>query len=294
MTRCFCRSRYVCLGMVTVLLLVSAVAATPPAPTLDLTRYSGVARASRDLIVTAPTDALLGSLPVEEGDAIATGREVAAMDDRVQQAVVEVTRLQSLNEAPLISAKATVAFYELELERAQDMFARNAANEREVRIAEVQLARAKAEVMNAESQLKQAGAALALEQERLDLLHLTAPFDGVVMEVVAEPGAALRVADPILRIAQLDPLEAELPLPAELYGELEIGRRYRLDAAVPVSRQLEARLTRRASEIDPASDTFLAVFEIQNPGQAIPAGVRVSLANLEPIAEATDATTSAR
>jgi len=74
-----------------------------------------------------------------------------------------------------------------------------------------------------------------LEQKRLETLHLTAPFDAVVMEVIAEPGAAVRVGDPLLRIAQLDPLEVELPLPATLYNRIQTGERYALEASVPVS-----------------------------------------------------------
>jgi RND family efflux transporter MFP subunit len=249
---------------------------------LDLSRYSGVARASRELVVTAPVDGLLGRLPHEAGAAVRAGDEIAAMDDRVQTAVVEVARLRSKNEAALIAARESVAYHKLEVDRVRELVKQQAANTRELRTAEVQLAQAEAEVMNAEAQLEQAAANLALEQRRLELLHLRAPFDAAVMEVIAETGAALRVGDPILRIAQLDPLEVELPLPASLYNRLRVDERYTLEASIPVGTTLEATLTRRADEIDPASDTFIAVFEIPNPDTALPAGFRVHLANLTP------------
>jgi len=162
---------------------------------------------------------------------------------------------------------------------------RGAANPREARLAEVQLAQAEAEVMNAEARLKEAAATLKLESERLAQLQIIAPFSGKVMEAIAEPGASVRVADPVLRIARLDPLEVKLPLPAELYARLAIGRSYRLDAGVPVNRLLRATLVRRADEIDPASDTFIAVFQIPNPRGELPAGVRVHLADIRPVAE---------
>jgi len=253
-----------------------------PVP-LDLSRYSGVAKASRELIVTAPVDGLLGQLPYEAGEAVAADDEIATMDDRVQRAVVEVARLRSQNEAALNSARESVAYYKLEVDRVSELVKQEAANTRELRTAEVQLAQAEAEVMNAQAQLEEAAANLALEQKRLELLHLRTPFDAAVMEVIAETGAAVRVGDPILRLAQLDPLEVELPLPATLYNRIRVGDRYALKASVPVENTLEATLTRRAAEIDPASDTFIVVFEIANPDASLPAGFRVHLKTHRPL-----------
>jgi len=50
-----------------------------------------------------------------------------------------------------------------------------------------------------------------------------------------------------------------------------------------VNREIHARLIRRAQEIDPASDTFIAVFEIDNQDHALPAGFRVHLISDQPL-----------
>ena len=93
-----------------------------------------------------------------------------------------------------------------------------------------------------------------------------------------ESGALLTSQDPILVLVDHDTLEARVDLPAELYGELELGRTYTLIAEAPVNTELPGTLLGIEPVIDTASRTFRCVFEISNPEAKLPAGFTVFLA----------------
>lgn len=251
----------------------------------DLSRYRGVARASQDVTLAAPSDGVLMQIRVDEGERVNRGAVIAALDDRVQRAVVEAALLTAQNDAPVQRAKASVRFAELELQRVTEMVANGGANPREAEIAEVQLHQALADQLNAENQLRLQEAQLKLERQRLDELQITAPFDGLVLRRLAEPGAALRVADPVVRVIALEPLEARLPLPSDFAFTMAPGEAFALQAGAPVNRPVAARLLRIQQEVDPASGTAVAVFEIPNPfDPPLPAGLTVHLLRTKPIA----------
>ena len=116
-----------------------------------------------------------------------------------------------------------------------------------------------------------------LEEQRRARYDIRAPFDGTVISILSEAGAMLSETDRILGLAQLDPLEARLNLPVELFGQLTIGQRYTLLADEPINGELVGTLKTVSPIIDTASQTFLCVFTIENPEGRLPAGFTVYL-----------------
>jgi len=125
---------------------------------------------------------------------------------------------------------------------------------------------------------KLAGVNLRLEQRRLGRYQIRAPFDGTIIEIMTEAGAMLTDEDDILRLANLDTLEAQVNLPIELYGQLEVGATYTMHAEHPVNGDVHGRLEYVNPIIDTASRTFLCVFAIENEKGRLPAGFTVYLA----------------
>jgi cobalt-zinc-cadmium efflux system membrane fusion protein len=69
--------------------------------------------------------------------------------------------------------------------------------------------------------------ALATLETSRDLnstLVILAPFDGVILEQLVEAGSRVEAADPIYRIASLDPLWMEVHVPLEQLGDTHIGQ----------------------------------------------------------------------
>lgn len=67
-------------------------------------------------------------------------------------------------------------------------------------------------------------AALAAKRELDSTLLVRAPFDGVILEQLVEAGARVEAADPLYRVAQLDPLWLEIHVPLDRLGESRTGQ----------------------------------------------------------------------
>ena len=244
---------------------------------LQLSRYTGVAQPSQEVVLALPEDGTIIDIAVEEGDVFEAGQILAVLDDRIQRQVVRLAELRAADTSGLERARADLSLAELELETVRELDHAGATTPQEVRVAEVRVQQALADERAAVAAGEQAQASLAAEQARLDRLHVVAPFSGRVIQRVAQRSATHRIGDPLLRIADLETLHVELPLPAELYYQLQPGARYLMHAEVPASRQLEATLLRVRCDIDAASETFIATFEIQNNDHALPPGFRLYL-----------------
>jgi multidrug efflux pump subunit AcrA (membrane-fusion protein) len=108
-------------------------------------------------------------------------------------------------------------------------------------------------------------------EDALAATVLTAPFDGVVLEVFANPGEALAAGQPLLLLADLEAVEVQtrvieedLPLvavgqPAELYfdAQPDVAARGRVDRVVP---------RRIAGEDRPLYTVFLTLLDAPPPG----------------------------
>ena len=238
---------------------------------------SGIVEPSRQVQLNAPINGVLAEVIPEEGEDVSERDALARMDDAVQRAAVTAARLRAEQTAELRRAKLAVEESEIQLERFEEAYEKDAASDWEVRRSRLQLRQAQAQLEALGEQRALAEANLALEWARLDRLTLTAPFDGRVVRRPAEPGATLSQSDPVIVLVDLDPLEAKLFLPATMYGELEVGQRVALRGGTPIDRRLSGRVKTIDPIIDPASGTFRCVLVIDNADAAMPAGFTVTL-----------------
>ncbi|MHC4109098.1 MAG: efflux RND transporter periplasmic adaptor subunit, partial [Planctomycetota bacterium] len=179
--------------------------------------FRGFVMPSRQVELAAPIEEILWSVAVEESDRVEAGQVLAKMDDRLQQVVVEAARVRAESTADLERAKLDIEDANLTLERITAAFERSAANELEVRRAQIALGRANAAHAAAIDNKALAEVNLRLEEERLERYLIRAPFDGTVIDVIAELGAMLTDTDDVLMLADIDTLEAQLNLPIELF-----------------------------------------------------------------------------
>lgn len=252
------------------------------APTLRLDEHRGLALPSKSVTLSAPVDGTLASVLALEGEAVEAGALVAQMNDAVQAAVVETARVRMESDAAQKRAAAELKAATAELERVRASHERKAASALELLRAEARFDAAQADLDQAQESHAIDTWTLRLEQARLDEYALRAPFAGVVVVHETEPGTSLQQAAPVVTLAKLDTLEAEIHLPVG-FGMPQVGRTYTLNAGAPVGRELLAELTFVSPVIDPASRTFRCRFTIRNDDLALPAGFDVHLASLEPI-----------
>ncbi len=261
-------------------LTVSACAALAGATPALAESIEGLVKPSHQVTLSAPLDAIVQTIPVDEGERVEAQAEVARMDDQLQVVRVMSARLQAESEAALREAELVLAESQIMLDRATQAATKDAASEWEVRRSKLQRDQAQAGLDDTKDKIEVAKVNLVLEEELLKKYRLNAPFAGIVLRVHTEEGATLQRGGEIITLVQLDPLEAEFYIPIDLDGQLAVGQSVdlRVDAAIAAARSIPT-VNATVKSIDPvvdsASRTFRAVLTIPNPGTRLPAGISV-------------------
>lgn len=242
-------------------------------------RAEGTVQPSKEVVLNAPVAAVLGTMNVREGDRVGADEPLALMDDGLQQVAVKAALLEAESDTAIENAKLVLQDTQIQLDRIRESETRGAASEWEVRRAELQVKVEAANLKQTQEQQMLARVNLELERQRLKRYAVLAPFAGRVLRVAAQAGASLTQQDPILSLVALHPLEAVFHLPATSYGQLKTGKEYPLDLTLELSegKPITARLINIDPVIDPASQTFRVVFEIDNADESMPAGFPVYL-----------------
>jgi multidrug efflux pump subunit AcrA (membrane-fusion protein) len=79
---------------------------------------------------------------------------------------------------------------------------------------------------------------------------------------------------PVLKIAQDDPLNVEVIAPLSLYGSIRVGMLGEVQPELPVGGKHLAQVTIVDEVIDAASGTFGVRLALPNPQHGLPAGLR--------------------
>lgn len=249
-------------------------------------RYEGFTHPSRELRVESRIDGVLETLHVQAGDRFDQGDVLLSMDASIQVLAVEVARLQSESTAEIEAAEARVVEAQTELDSQNDLAKAGSATPRDIRRAEARVTIAEAELDLAIENKRLAVKQYKIEQERLKLYTFESTFAGEVIAVAtaegAEEGAALRQNDPIMHLAQLDPLIAKLSLPESAVKQLKVGSHYPLGVGQGAEPTL-AKLKRIASVADRGSQLIEVEFEISNPESKTRSGVRCRLLDIDPL-----------
>lgn len=257
-----------------------------------LLRHEGLVSPDQEVVLSPRTDGTLTGLTVEEGEAVEAGQVLGRLDDRVQRLMVEASKVRTDDQSMVRSAKLALELAELSVERTQVTFDRDAATEWELRQARLARDQAAADLERMKAQERLEAVSLELETARLDEHAIVAPFAGRVIRINSEVGGSHKQSDPIIALASLSTLKAQVYLPAEAYGRLDVGKVYELNAGAPVSKTLRGKLVNVDPLIDPASRTLRCVFEIDNEDLSLPAGFTVTLASLQPAPDQANASES--
>lgn len=219
----------------------------------------------------------LAQLDVEEGDGLAQGAVLAAMDARVQEARVSLAQIAAAASGQADRAQIVVEQAEQLVARITKARQRGAAQVWEVRQAEQSLALARADVRVAAESATQLGAQLALEQATLSEFVMQAPFNGTVLQIMVEPGEIIGVDKTVMEFGNLSRLSATAFLPVDWAQSLSTGDT--VAAALAGSERADLKLTVTSIDprIDPASRSVRVRLEIENPDRQIFAGTAIQL-----------------
>lgn len=231
-----------------------------------------------NMVVSVSTEAegVIKKVLVDRGDLVRARQVVVLLESSLQKAGVQVSRARAEAAATLKANQARVEFGVRKLKRTQELAADGISSLSELDEAETEKLLAELSLVEAREAKHIAKLELKFAETQLSMRRLRSPVSGVVVERVLSPGD-LAGREPVLRIAQIDPLRVEVFAPISLLGKIALGMKAQVRPEVPVGRVHTARVTVVDRVVDAASGTFGVRLELPNPRYRIPAGLKCTV-----------------
>ena len=242
----------------------------------------------QEIEVHAKVAGFLKSISVDVGDRVKAGQllavleipelqaeikqDVAAVkraDDEINRAQADLERTQSAHEVAHLGAERLAAVMKTRpnLVAQQDI---DEASGRD-RVAEAQVATARAVLASANEQLEVAKAGQGRTETMFDYARITAPFAGVITKRYADTGAMIQAgtssqtqAMPIVRLSENDRLRLVIPVPESAVSRIHLGG----SVAVTVQslhKTVTGKVARFADRLDTDTRTMRVEVDVANP-----------------------------
>ena len=258
------------------LLLTGTGALVFAGTTLAQSEHDCMIEARQNVEIRSPVEAMIESVRVKRGDSVTKGQVLVTLESGPERAAFALAQSRAQAVGEIRAAKARVDITLKKLKRAEELVKQNfiSVNARDEAEAEHNLAIE--EMRRAQENQKIAGHEAKRASEVLAMRTIRSPFSGVVVEVLLKPGefGAITFKDPILKLAEIDPLHVEVILPVSFYGKVKPGQRATIMPEAPVGGRYDTVVKIVDRVVDAASGTFGVRLELPNRKQNVPAGVR--------------------
>lgn len=253
----------------------AAAAAVPATPVAEA-GFECLLEPWQVIEVRSPADGIIAAIHVSRGDSIRRGQVLVELQSQSERVAVDLARARSVLEGQVVSARNRIDYATKRLARLVALEKENftSAQARDEADAEKRLA--EAELQSAMESRELAKLELQRAQEQLALRTVTAPFSGVVVDRMLNVGELAEAGSgrkPVLKVAQIDPMRADVALPAALFGQVKPGTKATVRANVGGGR-FNAVVRSVDRVIDAASSTFVVRLEVANLGDKVPGGSR--------------------
>ncbi len=224
--------------------------------------------------MSSAVEGVISEVLVDKNDVVKKGDVLARLDAGLESATAELRRVQSELTSDVQSQQLAVEFSERALTRVKDLYDKKAASFSELDKHKTEHAIAQQQLQQALDRKRQAELEYKRALADLQRRTLVSPIDGVVVERLKEPGEHIDF-EPVLKLAQLDPLRVEVFAPASLYGKVKPGIKA---SVIPElggdSRTYTAEVILVDQVIDGPSNTFGIRLSFANPGNRLPSGLK--------------------
>ncbi len=224
--------------------------------------------------VSSAVEGVIDKLHVDRNDLVKKGQTLAELNSGVEKATLELAYARAEITSEIEYWKADLGLNKRKKRRVEELYDRKAVsfNERDevvtnAELAELQLRQARDKQRLAELDLKKA-------KEVLDLRSIRSPVTGIVVERFKSPGEYVYDQQPLLKLAQLDPLRVEIIVPLHTFGTIRPGMRAEVMPESPIEGIYQATVTNVDQVVDAASGTFGVRLNLPNPEYRLPAGLK--------------------
>ncbi|MDF2117293.1 efflux RND transporter periplasmic adaptor subunit [Roseiarcaceae bacterium H3SJ34-1] len=212
-------------------------------------------------VVSAPAAGMVARLSVAHGDGVIAGQQIAILEspnfvslqrDYLQAIAQNTLAAQQLSRTiQLVEGKAAP-------QRALE------ASQTEARQASIALAERR-QMLRLSGLSDEAIAKLTNEAAINAVLSVSAPQAATVVDIMVAPGQRVEQSAPLIKLAQLSPLWAEIAVPASNVKAIRTGAKMEIDGYPTAGRVLLVSQT-----VDAATQTVLIRAEVPNNGELRP------------------------
>jgi RND family efflux transporter MFP subunit len=239
----------------------------------DYVEATGTVRAAQSAQLASQVMGTITHVSVHEGDRVRRGQVLITIDEAQQHAAYQSAKagLQASHEA-IAAADADYALAESTMQRYQMLYEKKSVSPHEYDEVKARLASAKARRDAAHANQEQAEATVVEANTVVGFTRIRAPFDGLVIEKLADPGAMAAPGVPLLMIE--DPSRFRLEAAVD---ESQIATA-RLGAEVPVTldslgpQVITGKVVQIVPAADPASRSFTVKIDLP-PNPQVRSGI---------------------
>lgn len=226
----------------------------------------------QEVALSAAVSGILESISVERGELVTRGQLLARLNSGVERASVDLARQQAESELALTSQKERLELAQRSLARVDTLHSNKMISEMEQDETRTNASLAQLDYDIAAEQQRIAQLEFQRAQEVLKLREIVSPLDGYVVDRFKSVGEYVE-EQPILVLAQVNPLHVEVIAPVDLYRQVEVGMMATVMPEAPIGGSLQAVVKTVDPVVDAASGTFRIRLELDNSDNSIPAGI---------------------
>jgi len=208
--------------------------------------------------LAAPVAGVVAEMLVDRGDRVERGQVLARLEDRLERAALAVARQRAEATATVETKRTRLAFEERRLARNERLISGNIITEKEADEIRTSHEVAVWELREAEELAALARLQLAQAEAELSLREVRSPVDGVIVDRNREPGETT-AGEHLVRIATLDPLYAEVFVPATMVAKLGPA----ISASVTAETSPDRPLKAKVKVVDPVADAASGMIKVR-------------------------------
>jgi RND family efflux transporter MFP subunit len=237
--------------------------------------YDCIIEARQTVDIRSPVEGLIESLGAQRGEVVKKGQVLVQLESGPERASLAIAKSKAESTGPLRAAEAKLDLAQKKERRAEELARQNFISPNALEEARTERSLAESELKVARENQKLAELDVTRSAELLNMRTLRSPLTGVVVDRFQKTGefATTNVKDPIMRLAEIDPLNVEVILPARLFGEVKRGDKADVLPETP-KKSFPAVVSVVDQVMNAASGTFGVRLELRNPNLLIPAGAK--------------------
>lgn len=230
--------------------------------------------------VGSPVQGVIEKLAVSRGDKVSKGQTIATLNSTVERANLQQATARAEMNGEIKARQADLNLAIHQMERMLSLYKKKMVSTQQRDEARAQLEVASAALLQAKDNLALLRHDMKRNQHILELRTLKSPIDGVIVEELAFPGEFV-YDNPVMTIAQLNPLRVEVVLPAEQFGKHRVGAIATIQPELAQEKRVNATIAVVDGLLDSFSGTFGVRLLLDNEDLSITSGQKclVSFSN---------------